>query len=401
MAMHPSDRASSPGLAAFALLSLVLVLGAVAPATAQGGFSTQAFQQIVHFTDSPLLPLGGNVTEPARDHDATGGLPARTVAGGSGDADGEPAPATSGSSSSREFGSSETFGNRNAFPEDASGTSSFGETTWNQTEQSSESPSPFFIHDQLIKLLALLGMSTAALLVVFTRRFALRRWVLFLSIATLGFTLGGFLCPLAAVQNVILKWNTAYLLLFAVPAALSLLFGRVFCGYICPFGAVQEWLHVQRWAIHLPHAIDRGLRWLKVALLVYLVVRVSITGTITLADETPFKALFVWGGTPLTIALSAITAALSVVIFRPFCAYGCPLGAFLGILSKLSLFRLGRGEGCSSCGVCSASCSSGACTDGDVDSADCLLCGACVGVCPASCLKLRLRWRRTTHEDDR
>ncbi len=387
MAMHPSNRASSPRLAALAPLSLVLVfvlvLGAVVPATAQGGFSTQSFQQIVHFTGSPFLPLAGNVTEPDRDHDGTGG------------ADADPAPLTSGSSSSMEFGSSQTFGNRNAFPEDTPDTSNFGETTWNRTEQTSGSPSPFFIHDQLIKLLALLGMSAAALLVVFTRRFALRRWVLLLSIATLGFTLGGFLCPLAAVQNVILKWNTAYLLLFAVPTALSLLFGRVFCGYVCPFGAVQEWLHVRRWAIRLPHAIDRGLRWLKVALLVYLVVRVLVTGTITLADETPFKALFLWGGTPLTIALSAIAAALSIVIFRPFCAYGCPLGAFLGILSKFSLFQLTRGEDCSSCGVCTASCNSGACTNGDVDSADCLLCGACVDACPASCLKLRPRWRRT------
>ena len=68
-----------------------------------------------------------------------------------------------------------------------------------------------------------------------------------------GFVMGGFLCPTSTVRNVIPRFSTGYLLLFLVPVVLSLVMGRVFCGYICPFGAAQELLHVRKLAVKIPH----------------------------------------------------------------------------------------------------------------------------------------------------
>lgn len=373
-----------------ASLALCVLLSGVA--AAQQGFTTEGFGQTPHFEDAGLLPLRDVSQDDIARPESNEPIPETESPQSEAEIPLATADGETGTPPGSSFGSPGAFGSESGAGS-FSDTGSFGEATWSQPDGSPAPAAPFFIHDQLLKLLALLGMSAAALVVILTRRFVLRRWVLLLSIGTLGFALGGFLCPLTAVQNIFLKWTTGYILLFAVPVGLSLLLGRVFCGYVCPFGAIQEWLHVRRWSVRLPHRVNRVLRWMKVALLIYLVARVIATGMLTLAGETPFKALFQWGGTPLTIAITAITAALSVVLYRPFCAYGCPLGAFLAVVSRFSLFRLKKDENCTSCGLCTSSCASDVCDAGDVNSSDCLLCGACQDVCPTSCLRIRLRGR--------
>jgi len=251
----------------------------------------------------------------------------------------------------------------------------------------------YFIHDQAIKIAIVGGLTVLAVLVLAKQGFRHRRWLLLLSIGLVGVYLGGVLCPVASVQNVFLKWNTGYLLLFAIPILGAVLVGRVFCGTVCPFGAVQELLHVKRWSRSIPTRWRRGLSALKYLLLVYLVVRVLVTNTTVLDGATPFKALFTWGGTVATIAWSGFVAALSVVLWRPFCRFLCPLGALLSLVSRFSLFRLEADSACVACGRCTDRCPAGACDGGRIRSADCFLCGACIDACPVASLRLVRRGR--------
>jgi len=252
----------------------------------------------------------------------------------------------------------------------------------------------YFLHDQGVKIAVVGGLSILAVFLVAKRGFRHRKWLLLLSVGLVGFYLGGVLCPLASVQNILLKWNTAYPLLFLIPVVLALAVGRVFCGGVCPFGAAQELLHVRRWSARIPAAWRRGLGALKYAILLYLVTRVIVTGTSVLQGVTPFKVLFTWGGAPMAIGLTALTAGLSVVVWRPFCRFLCPLGALLSILSRFSLFRLEATSGCVSCGRCTAHCPAGACDGGNVRSADCFLCGDCVTSCPVASFRWVWRWSR-------
>jgi len=239
---------------------------------------------------------------------------------------------------------------------------------------------------------ALAGVSLG---LVAARGFKYRKWLLLLSVGVAGFYMAGLLCPLCAVQNVFLKWNTAYLLLVLLPIVTTLLVGRVYCGYVCPYGAIQELLHVGKWAPRIPEHWRRPFTWLKYAVLVFLVVNVLVTKTEILKDMTPFKALFTWGGTPLTIGLAAGFAVLSVFMWRPFCEVLCPLGAFLSLVSRVSVFGLQADESCVSCGACTTTCPSTTCHSGKIRCADCYVCGECVRACAPKSLRLRLRWRRS------
>jgi polyferredoxin len=252
--------------------------------------------------------------------------------------------------------------------------------------ESGDRQSPYFLHDQLTKLLLVIGWTLAAWIVVRTRRFRLRRWMLLASVLVLGFIVGGLLCPISAVQNVFLKISTGYLLLFLVPTVTAILTGRLFCGYVCPFGALQELLHVPRLRQRIPDRWMKGLRFLPYAILIYLVSRVLVTGILTWNGTTPFKAFFTFGGTPLTLGISALFVVASVFVFRPFCRLLCPLGAWLSLVSRFGLFHVRTKDTCVSCGRCDTVCSSGAIESGRVHAGSCLLCGACIKECPTDAL---------------
>jgi polyferredoxin len=276
--------------------------------------------------------------------------------------------------------------------------SRFGET---EVERSFEPPqvgpankSSYFVHDQVLKLALLLAFSTAALGLVFSGRYRFRKWLLVSSVIALGFVVGGFLCPVTAVQNMVLKAHTGYLVLFLVPIVLALIAGRVYCGVICPFGALQELLHVRQWQRRVPKWLTRWLAGLPYLLLIALFIRVLVAKTVILQGYTPFKSLFTWGGTPMTVGLTAATALASVFIYRPFCRFFCPLGAFLALVSRFSLFCITSDAQCIRCTRCTKGCAVGAMKNGQVDTGACLLCGACVAVCPKGSLKLRSRVRK-------
>lgn len=256
----------------------------------------------------------------------------------------------------------------------------------------------FFVHRQEVKLALVGAFMIGAGILAFLGRPWLRRLYLIAAVGVLGFYMGGFLCPTAAVQNVLLKTGTAYLLLFLVPVVGALLMGRLFCGYVCPFGALQELIHIRKWALRIPDHGRRALSRLRYVVLAYLAARVLVVHTVAFEGFSPFKPLFAWGGTPATIAFTAVFALLSVVLFRPFCRTLCPYGALLSILSRFSLFRVGADEGCRNCGLCTRVCPAGAMEDGTVDATECLLCGACVGTCGPTALKLRPFWTRRRAE---
>ena len=159
------------------------------------------------------------------------------------------------------------------------------------------------------------------------------------------------------------------LVVFVALVGMTLVAGPAFCGWVCPFGAAQEWLgrlgeRLLRRRLRLPAAVDRPLRYLRYVLLAWLLVGSVYYGFLIFRDYDPFLAfthlmsadLFAEGVTFGFVALVA-TLVLSLFIERPFCRYFCPLGGLIDLLSKVGLVQIARKpKVCISCGACDKAC---------------------------------------------
>ena len=213
-------------------------------------------------------------------------------------------------------------------------------------------------------------------------------------------------CPIGSLQNFLtgMRLRVPYyvvgLLLF-----FGALLGRVICGFLCPFGLLQELLHL----IPVPKKLrtfkgDRTLRYLKYVILVVFVIALPIavkltpffckyicpSGTVSgillaLSDRAVASKLgriFTW-----KLSLLVLCVLGSTVIFRPFCKYICPLGAIYGCFNKFALVRMECDHTkCISCGKCKAACKM--CVDPveTPNSAECIRCGDCIKACPVQAL---------------
>jgi ferredoxin len=234
----------------------------------------------------------------------------------------------------------------------------------------------------------------------------LRRIVMLVSLGYLGFYIGGCLCPLGAVQNLALSGTTlkvAFLVTLALPLVATLLLGRLYCGWVCPAGALQEIVHSEKNATTVPPGLHRWLKYLKYVALVALIAAVRFAGEPVFERWDPFKVAWDLDGalTPLFM-LGAIIVA-SVFIYRPWCRYLCPMGAIFALASRFSLLRLAPESSCVGCKLCVKNCASQSlAVDGEtkrvtIDHGECMSCGACRSVCRKEglCLSPRLSLKKT------
>lgn len=170
-----------------------------------------------------------------------------------------------------------------------------------------------------------------------------------------------------------------------------LAWGRgVFCGWLCPYGAMLELLNriyhklVPKGRIELPEIINNKLIYLKyiIFLLILGVSFYSFMLSEYMTEVEPFRTFvlklnrewyFVFYFMILTVG--------SMIIYRAFCRYLCPLGAALAIPSlirRVPLIKLNRYDFCTSCKICTRTCASRAITaDGIIDSRECMNCLDC------------------------
>lgn len=223
-------------------------------------------------------------------------------------------------------------------------------------------------------------------------------------------------CPLGALEwaltyifsgQFIQKLYRSNFILLAIFVGLTIFFGRVFCGFFCPLGAISEWIR-SLWRklgikkdIELPEIVDKYMRYLKYIIL-FVIIYFSFRETALVFDAyDPFSALGHLGNEfdELILAYGVLAFVVITAFFSKWrrCRYLCPLWAFFGIMKKLSFFKLKRDNNtCVSCGICRKSCPANLKikTADQITHPDCISCMECVNDCPKNSLDVYIFWKK-------
>ena len=218
-------------------------------------------------------------------------------------------------------------------------------------------------------------------------------------------------CPIGAFQAGVgsSKFKFSYYVT-GILILLGVLLGRFICGFLCPFGWFQELLH----KIPSPKLSTqklKPLRYLKYGILLVMVILLPMVVVNELGMGDPFFCKYICpqgvleGAIPLSLGNTAIRSALgtlfsfkclilitvvvlSILFYRPFCKWICPLGAIYSLFNKISFLNIKvEGSKCVGCNQCSKACK----MDIDVcktpNHPECIRCGACIKACPKDAIQ--------------
>jgi polyferredoxin len=181
----------------------------------------------------------------------------------------------------------------------------------------------------------------------------------------------------------------------SVVLLLTFVFGRFFCGYLCPVGTIQEI------AFHVP-APKSDLR-LKIPLIliraaVFLVfLLMAFIFSMSFLARFGIRDFFYLTLAPAT-AVFVLLLLLAVIFYRPFCRMICPYGVLLSLAAGKSICSLQRTDACIECKKCLTVCPTDEAKRDD-RKAECYLCGRCKDVCPvAGALRYTRRQRTITSQ---
>ena len=184
------------------------------------------------------------------------------------------------------------------------------------------------------------------------------------------------ICPLGGVVSLyqyatigtfVQKIHESSFVLMIILFLVAILFGPVFCGWVCPLGSIQEWvgkwgrkIFKRRYNHFLPERLDQVLRYLRYIILAWVLYMTAYSGKLIFSDYDPYFALFNFWTNEVAITgilLLILILALSLFVERPWCKYACPYGAVLGITNLFRIFKIRRKEStCRADGACDIIC---------------------------------------------
>jgi polyferredoxin len=234
--------------------------------------------------------------------------------------------------------------------------------------------------------LALLTIFLAFALVSFFRKSVpLKYAALVAAVVYLGFA-KSFLISIVNVFGVIdwnlpiLKYNLTWYVFAIFTVVSTVLWGRLYCGRICAFGALTQLMDAilpKKLRVEVPASIERRAGWIKYGLLGATVAYYVATRNIGVYRYVePFWMFGLAESAPMWIALTALLIA-SVFVRNLYCRFLCPVGAALGLISNLTVFRIKRWSECNTCKLCEKTCEWGAIRGPKIIKSECVRCDDC------------------------
>jgi polyferredoxin len=241
------------------------------------------------------------------------------------------------------------------------------------------------LSDQGLDIALVLAFAAVALVSFHRKSVPLKYLTLVLSVVYLGI----FKSQLISIVNVfsLMTWNLPvfrYSLAWYTFAGFTLvstvLWGRLYCGRVCAYGALTQLLDrlvPAKLRFEVPRAVERRAAWIK-----YAILAATIGYFLMTRDPSIYRYVepfWMFGGqatTGMWIGLGALLLA-TVFVRNLYCRFLCPLGAALGLLSTLSVFRIKRWSECRTCRICEKACDWGAIQGPRILTTECVRCDDC------------------------
>jgi NosR/NirI family nitrous oxide reductase transcriptional regulator len=257
---------------------------------------------------------------------------------------------------------------------------------WNFDKDEEEAPTwADDIRAQAVDLMALSAFLVLAFVSFFRKSVGLKYATLVAAVAYLGF----YKSQLISIVNVfglfggnlpIFRQNLAWYLLAIVTIVSTVLWGRVYCGRLCAFGALTQLLDrvaPNRWQIKVPRALERRASLIKYGILAGAIGYFLVTrDPLIYPYIEPFWMFGMHSTAPLWTGLGVLLVA-SLFVRNLYCRFLCPVGAALGVLSKLTVFRIKRWSECRHCRICEKACEWGAIRGPEIVLTECVRCDDC------------------------
>ena len=241
------------------------------------------------------------------------------------------------------------------------------------------------LRGQAADLVLFAAFVALALVSFFRKSVRLKQVTLIAAVVYLGF----YKSQLLSIVNVfgvlganlpIFKYNLGWYEFAGFSAVSTVLWGRLYCGRICAYGAMTQLLDPivpARFRYDVPLRIERHAAKIKYALLGGVLLYFLTTRDITIYRYVePFWMFTRRGSTGMWIGLGVLLLA-TVFVRNLYCRFLCPLGAALGLLSKLTIFGIKRWSECNSCKLCEKTCQWGAIEGPKIIMSECVRCDDC------------------------
>ena len=242
------------------------------------------------------------------------------------------------------------------------------------------------LQPQALDLGLLAAFITLALVSFFRKSVPLKYVTFVAAVGYLGFTKS----TLVSVSDVFrltdlsvpeLKYSLAWYAFMLFVVGSTVLWGRVYCGRVCAFGALTQLMDPivpRKMRLEIPVRIEKRANLIKygvlAAVLAYYLVTKDVTGPIRYAE--PFWMFSLFGTTGMWIGLAVLLVA-TVFVRNLYCRFLCPVGAALGIISNLTVFRIKRWSECNTCKICEKTCEWGAIRGPKIIASECVRCDDC------------------------
>jgi polyferredoxin len=257
---------------------------------------------------------------------------------------------------------------------------------WNFDELADADPTFLeLVGNQAPDLLLFAAFATLAMVSFLRKSIPLKYVTLVFSVVYLGIVKSQLLSVVNIFSTLtgnlpIFSYSLAFYAFAGFTVITTIIWGRVYCGRICAFGALTQLIDAivpSRFQFTIPPALERRASLIKYGILFGAVAYYLVTRQISFYRYIEPCWIFSFEATTMLWAGLGVLLIASIFVRNLYCRFLCPLGAALGLLSSLSVLRIKRWSECSTCQLCENKCEWGAIRERKIVMTECVRCDEC------------------------